>query len=83
MKPDVYSYAIKPNSKEPVIKGAVSLPVPNDKKRKMVFGGSDSDEDIEICLNCELPAAKCHGLDKCYAKQKRVEEKRAYETHDS
>ena len=83
MKPDVYSNATKPNSKEPFIKGAVSLPVPNEKKSKVVFGGSDSDEDIEICLNCSLPVSKCHGLDKCYAKQKRIEEKRAYETNDS
>ena len=65
----------KENSNEPLIKGAVSLPVPNTKKGKMVFGGSD--DDVEVCLNCTLPASKCHGLDMCYAKQKRkgVEDK--------
>ena len=59
----------KENMTEPLIRGAISLPLPNNQKNKMVFGGSD--DDVEVCLNCTLPANKCRGLDKCYNKQKK------------
>ena len=60
------------NNNEPIIKGAVSLPLSNDKKEKMTFGGSD--DDVDICLNCTLPVSKCTGGSDCYRKYKRIKE---------
>ena len=59
----------KENMTEPLIRGAVSLPLPNNQKNKMIFGGSD--DDVEVCLNCTLPANKCRGLKRCYSYQKK------------
>lgn len=56
------------NSSQPMIQGAVSLPLPNIKKGKTVFGGSD--DDVSVCLNCTRPVSKCRGKDDCYMKQK-------------
>ena len=61
MKPGV-------NSNEPMVSSSMSLPLPNVKKSKMIFGGAD--DDVDVCLNCELPASKCRGLDSCYMKHK-------------
>ena len=60
----------KENSTEPLIKSAISLPLPNLDKTKTMFGISD--EDVDVCLNCTLPPNKCRGHVNCYNKQKRV-----------
>lgn len=59
------------NSNEPLIKGAVSLPLSSSARRgKMVFGGAD--DDVDVCLTCSLPPDKCSGSDHCYLKHKKI-----------
>lgn len=60
------------NNNQPLIKGAVSLPVSNVEKSKAIFGGSD--DDVDICLNCTLPASKCNGGTDCYRRHKRIKD---------
>ena len=57
------------NNSEPLIRGAVSLPLPNVKHQKMIFAGAD--DDITVCLNCKLPSSKCRGTERCYLKHKK------------
>ena len=72
MKPDVYSHSTKPNLKEPLIKGAVSLPLSSIKRSAIIPSGSEEDKDV--CLNCTLPPNRCYGNDKCYLKHKKIKD---------
>lgn len=39
-----------------------------------VLMGAWSDDDPEVCLNCEMPPERCHGTDDCYLKHKEKKE---------
>lgn len=36
-----------------------------------VLMGAWSDDDPEVCLNCDMPPERCHGTDECYRMHKR------------
>lgn len=66
-------FLIKAES-EPVVKGARSLPLSNHSSQgKMIFGGSD--DDVDVCLTCDLPASKCYGNNGCYLRRKKKKDR--------
>ena len=66
------------NRSEPMVKGAIQLPLPNNKfGTKMIFGGSD--DDTTVCLNCDMPPERCKGGNMCYRKHKKKRDKKESE----
>lgn len=57
---------------QPFISGAVSLPLSDNERHEVIFTGTD---DVDVCLNCDLPIEQCRGAKGCYRKQKKKKDK--------
>ena len=55
---------------DPVKYTGSPLPGKHVNLNDQVLMGAWSDDDPQVCLNCDRPPERCHGTDDCYLRQK-------------